>query len=45
MATIVIHPDISHLPSVSFDQRNQAILEGEKAATAAMGKIRQVLAR
>lgn len=45
MATVVIHPDISHLPSVSFDRRNQAILEGEKAATAAMGKIRQALAR
>lgn len=40
-ADIVIRPKIKGLPSASFEQRHQAILEGEKAGFAAIASIRQ----
>jgi NTE family protein len=43
-ADVVIRPDISHIGSTDFAQKNQAILEGEKAALAAIPVIRAKLA-
>ncbi|MDD2829467.1 MAG: patatin-like phospholipase family protein [Sulfuricurvum sp.] len=43
MATIVIQPEINTLSSVLFEQRHQAILEGEKAALASLPKIKKVI--
>jgi NTE family protein len=40
-ADVVIRPRIKGLPSASFEQRHQAILEGEKAGFAAIATIRQ----
>jgi len=42
-ADVVIRPDIRNLASASFESRNEAIMEGEKAAFAAMPLIRQKL--
>jgi len=42
-ADVVIRPKVSHIGSSDFDKRNEAILEGEKAATQAMPQIRQIL--
>ncbi len=42
-ATVVIRPDISRIGSTDFAQKNQAILEGEKAAQAALPAIRRAL--
>ena len=42
-ADVVIRPNLSHIGSSDFDKRNEAILEGEKAATQAMPQIRQIL--
>ncbi|MHB8909054.1 MAG: patatin-like phospholipase family protein [Syntrophales bacterium] len=44
-ADVVILPKVSHIASGDFDRRNEAILEGEKAATLAMPQIQQILAR
>jgi NTE family protein len=44
-ADVVILPRVSHIASSDFDKRNEAILEGEKAATLAMPQIQQILAR
>lgn len=43
-ADIVIRPHIKGLPSANFQQRHQAILEGEKAGFAAIAHIRQKIA-
>jgi len=43
-AEVVIRPDIRNLASASFESRNEAIMEGEKAAFAAVPQIRQKLA-
>jgi NTE family protein len=40
-ADVVITPDISELKSTSFDSRNYAIIEGEKAGLAAVPMIKQ----
>ena len=40
-ADVVITPDISELKSTSFDSRNYAIIEGEKAGLAAIPMIKQ----
>lgn len=42
-ATVVIRPDISRIGSTDFAQKNQAILEGEKAAQAALPAIQRAL--
>ena len=42
-ADVVIRPKVSHIGSSDFDKRNEAILEGEKAATQALPQIRQIL--
>ncbi|MDO9230097.1 MAG: patatin-like phospholipase family protein [Syntrophales bacterium] len=44
-ADVVIRPNLSHIGSSDFDKRNEAILEGEKAAVQAMPQIRQILDR
>ena len=44
-ADVVIRPKVSHIGSSDFDKRNEAILEGEKAATLALPQIRQILDR
>ena len=44
-ADVVIRPNLSHIGSSDFDKRNEAILEGEKAAVLAMPQIRQILDR
>ena len=43
-ADVVIRPNISGIGSTDFDQKNQAILEGEKAALAVIPLIRSKLA-
>lgn len=42
-ADVVIRPDIRNLAAASFESRNEAIMEGEKAAFAALPLIRQKL--
>jgi len=42
-ATVVIRPDISRIGSTDFAQKHQAILEGEKAAQAALPAIQRAL--
>jgi NTE family protein len=42
-ADVVIRPKVSHIGSSDFEKRNEAILEGEKAATLALPQIRQLL--
>ena len=44
-ADVVILPRVSHIASSDFDKRNEAILEGEKAAVQAMPQIQQILTR
>ncbi len=44
-ADVVIRPRVSQIGSSDFDRRNEAILEGEKAATQAMPQIQMILAR
>jgi len=44
-ADVVIAPRVSTIGSGDFDKRNEAILEGEKAATLALPRIQQVLAK
>ncbi len=43
-ADIVIRPKVSQIGSADFEQRNQAILEGERAALAAMPAIKAKIA-
>jgi NTE family protein len=42
-ADVVIRPKVSHIGSSDFEKRNEAILEGEKAAAQALPQIRQIL--
>jgi NTE family protein len=42
-ADVVIRPKVGHIGSADFDKRNEAIMEGEKAALAAMPRIRSLL--
>jgi NTE family protein len=42
-AEVVIRPKVGHIASGDFTKRNEAILEGEKAASAALPKIREIL--
>ncbi|MDP2840433.1 MAG: patatin-like phospholipase family protein [Syntrophales bacterium] len=42
-ADVIIRPKVSHIGSSDFEKRNEAILEGEKAATLALPQIRQIL--
>lgn len=42
-ADVVIRPQVAHIGSSDFEKRNEAILEGEKAAALAMPQIRQIL--
>jgi len=42
-ADVVIHPMVGHIASGDFTKRHEAILEGEKAAQAALPKIRAML--
>lgn len=44
-ADVVIRPNVGNIGPADFEQRNNAILEGERAALAAMPKIRAQLAR
>ncbi|OPY14327.1 MAG: NTE family protein RssA [Syntrophus sp. PtaU1.Bin005] len=44
-ADVVIAPRVSYIGSGDFDKRHEAILEGEKAATLALPRIQQILAR
>ena len=43
-ADVVIRPEVGNLRSANFDDRHRAILEGEKAAQAAIALIRQKIA-
>lgn len=43
-ADVVIHPDIDGLPVANFQQRNEAILRGERAGFAAIARIRELIA-
>ncbi len=43
-ADIVIRPQIQNLPAANFQQRNEAIIEGERAGFAAIAAIRERLA-
>ncbi|HZP93981.1 MAG TPA: patatin-like phospholipase family protein [Burkholderiales bacterium] len=43
-ADVVIAPDISQLASASFDSRNYAIIEGEKAGLAAIPRVEEKIA-
>lgn len=45
VADVMIRPDISRLGSVDFDNRHQAILEGERAAGMQMQTLKDMLAR
>lgn len=42
-ADVVIRPDMRGIGSTAFDQKNQAILAGEKALMKAMPEIRRKL--
>lgn len=44
-ADVVIIPKVGHIGSSDFDKRNEAILEGEKAAVQAMPQIQTILAK
>ena len=44
-ADVIIRPRVGTIGPTDFDQKNQAILEGEKAAQAALPAIRQAIAR
>src|SRR5690606_19350830 len=43
-AEVVVRPLVNDIGPVSFEQRNAAILEGERAALAAMPQIRAAIA-
>ncbi|MCL5807026.1 MAG: patatin-like phospholipase family protein [Deltaproteobacteria bacterium] len=44
-ADVVIRPRVNHINSSDFERRHEAILEGEKAAAAAMPRINQILGK
>jgi NTE family protein len=43
-ADVVIRPSVANIGATDFEQKNQAILEGERAALAAIPAIRTKLA-
>jgi NTE family protein len=43
-ANVVIRPELRGVAATNFQQRNEAILEGERAAQAALPRIRELLA-
>lgn len=43
-ADVVIRPDLRGLPATNFQQRHEAILEGEKAGFAAVPRVREAIA-
>lgn len=43
-ADVVIRPELRGLPAANFQQRHEAILEGEKAGFAAIARVREVIA-
>jgi NTE family protein len=45
MADVVIKPQVGFVGAADFDHRNEAIMEGEKAAWSAMPRINAILAR
>lgn len=44
-ADVAIQPKVSYIGSGDFDRRNEAILEGERAATLAIPRIQEILAK
>ncbi len=44
-ADIVVKPKVGHIGSSDFFKRHEAILEGEKAATEAMPKVKEIIDR
>jgi NTE family protein len=42
-ADVVIRPDISSLSSITFDSRNHAIIEGERAGFAAVTRVQEAI--
>jgi NTE family protein len=44
-ADVIIGPKVGHIASGDFERRNEAILEGERAAVQAMPKIQELLAK
>ncbi len=44
-ADVVIAPKVGHIASGDFEKRNEAILEGERAAVQAMPRIQEILAK
>ena len=44
-ADIVIRPKVGHIGSSDFSKRHEAILEGEKAATEALPKLKEIIDR
>jgi NTE family protein len=44
-ADVVIRPDVKNIGSTEMEKRHKAILEGEKAAAAAMPAIQQIIAK
>jgi len=43
-ADVVIRPELRGLPATNFQQRHEAILEGEKAGFAAIARVRDAIA-
>lgn len=43
-ADVVIRPELRGLPATNFQQRHEAILEGEKAGFAAIARVREAIA-
>ena len=41
---MVIRPELRGLPATNFQQRHEAILEGEKAGFAAIARVRDAIA-
>ncbi|MCG6533631.1 MAG: patatin-like phospholipase family protein [Syntrophales bacterium LBB04] len=44
-ADVVIRPKVGHIGSSDFDKRNEAIMEGEKAAIEALPALQNIIAR
>ncbi len=44
-ADVVIRPRVGHIGSTDFSKRHEAILEGEKAATEALPKVKEIIDR
>ena len=44
-ADVVIRPRVGHMGSTDFSKRHEAILEGEKAATEALPKVKEIMDR